>query len=163
MEVVLVVNLEDGERSICVWLLLLGAKMSIKSSFCAYKRGDVPGKNYSVRSQLATLACWSGRKVGKLPHKPALHKRLRYQMQLIKVFFACWGFKFDRCVKVSVRCCWGKYLILQLIIWPWVPFVRWGERKAWNYMDSKCLSTVKFWDYRVAKRRLPSSSIVFKL
>ena len=163
MEVVLVVNLEDGERSICVWLLLLGAKMSIKSSFCAYKRGDVPGKNYSVRSQLATLACWSGRKVGKLPHKPALHKRLRYQMQLIKVFFACWGFKFDRCVKVSVLCCWGKYLILQLIIWPWVTFVRWGERKAWNYMDSKCLSTVKLLDYRVAKRRLPSSSIVFKL
>ena len=84
------VNLEDDERSICVWLLLLGAKMSIKSSFCAFiKRGDVPGKNSSFRSQLATLACWSGRKVGKLPSKPALHKRLRYHMQLIKVFFAC--------------------------------------------------------------------------
>ena len=38
---------------------------------CIYfKRGDVPGKNSSVRSQLATLACWSGGKVGKLPSKP---------------------------------------------------------------------------------------------
>ena len=62
VEVVLVLNLEDDERSMCVWLLLLGAKMSIKSSFCAFKRSDVPGKNSSVRSQLPTLTCWSGRK-----------------------------------------------------------------------------------------------------
>ena len=83
---VLVVNLEEDERSICVWLLHLGAKISTKSSFCAFNRSDVPGKNSSVRRKLPTLACLSGRKVGKLRSKPALHKRPPYHMQLPYLF-----------------------------------------------------------------------------
>ena len=54
-----------------------GAKISIKSSFMetiffifTFDRSDVPGENSSVRSKLPTLACWSGRKVGKVPSKP---------------------------------------------------------------------------------------------
>ena len=39
------------------------------------------------------------------------------------------------CLVVSVH--WCKYLI-QLIIWPWVTFVRWCKGKTWNHMDSKC-------------------------
>ena len=83
---VLVVNLEEDERSICVWLLHLGAKKSTKSSFCAFNRIDVPGKNSSVRRILPTLACLSWRKVETLRSKPALHKRLRYHMQLSYLF-----------------------------------------------------------------------------
>ena len=58
-----------------------GAKTSIKSSFmeidsvfCALNRSDAPGKNSSVRSKLPTLACRSGRKVGKVRSKPALRE-----------------------------------------------------------------------------------------
>ena len=83
---VLVVNLEEYERSICVWLLHLGAKISTKSFLCAFNRSDVPGKNCSVRRKLPTLACLSGRKVGKLRSKPALHKRLQYHIQLRYLF-----------------------------------------------------------------------------
>ena len=83
---VLVVNLEEYERSICVWLLHLGAKISTKSFLCAFNRSDVPGKNSSVRRKLPSLACLSGRKVGKLRSKPALHKWLQYHMQLRYLF-----------------------------------------------------------------------------
>ena len=90
-------NLEEDERFMCLAApfddsrIVRGTKISIKSS-CAFNRSDVPSKNYILpfgSSKLPTLACWSGKKVGKVQSKPALCKQLWYHMLLIKVFFAC--------------------------------------------------------------------------
>ena len=78
---VLVMNFEEDENRRRFENRWPGAKIPIKSSFmeidsvfCAFNKSGAPGKNSSVRSKLPTLACWSGRKVGKVRSKPALRE-----------------------------------------------------------------------------------------
>ena len=73
-----------------------------------FSSSEVLAKITSIRSKLPTATCWSRKKERKLWSQLALcRKRLRYHRhhrpKSFIVFFARWGVKFDRRVKISAR------------------------------------------------------------
>ena len=132
--VIIVMNLEEGKRLFvfgCSIMLVIfadsrmapGAK--IKSFFMEIIFYSVHSAAvfWSLKQKYRLQFAGLGRKERKVWSRPAL---CRKRVKSFAIFFACWGVKFDRWVKISAR--WGKWFE------HWVIFARWGERKACNHI-----------------------------